>query len=175
MYFDGGLAKASGYLPRSIGTNFKRTHRFILESWEALFRVLMRFYVSKQLPHDIVQQVSALITNFPQSVPQHTAHRNLAEMVETIKISNNQCFQSYNIINIESVSNPTLKFWADFLLKDCLAYKALFLAIRSGNWSLRMAALKQMAPVFTYHKTIRREYEPHSAVSAYKGKSNQKS
>ena len=154
VYFDGGLselAKASGYLPRSKGTNFKRTHRFILESWEALFRVLMRFYVSKQLPHDIVQQVSALITNFPQSVPQHTAHmyRNLTEMVETIreKISNDQCFQSY--INIESVSNPTLKFWADFLLKDCLAYIALFLAIQSGNWSLRMAALKQMAPVFT--------------------------
>ena len=35
VYFDVGLnelAKASGYLPRSIGTNFKRTNRFILES-----------------------------------------------------------------------------------------------------------------------------------------------
>ena len=116
VYFDGGLselAKASGYLPRSIGTNFKRTHRFFLESWEALFRVLMRFYVSKRSPHDILQQVSALITNFPQPVPQQTAHRNLKEMMETIKekTSDNQRFQSY--INVESIKNPTLKFWAD--------------------------------------------------------------
>ena len=37
IYFDVGLsdlAKASGYLHRSVGTNFKRTHRFLLESWE---------------------------------------------------------------------------------------------------------------------------------------------
>ena len=33
VYFDAGLsqlASASGYLPKSVGTNFKRTHRFLL-------------------------------------------------------------------------------------------------------------------------------------------------
>ncbi len=51
IYFDAGLsdlARSSGYLPRSLGTNFKRTHRFLLESWEALYRVLMRYFLSKQ-------------------------------------------------------------------------------------------------------------------------------
>ena len=35
VYFDAGLgdlAKASGYQPNSIGTNFKRTHKFLLET-----------------------------------------------------------------------------------------------------------------------------------------------
>ena len=51
IYFDAGLsdlAKASGDLPRSVGTNFKWTHRFLLESWEALYSVLMGNFLSKQ-------------------------------------------------------------------------------------------------------------------------------
>ena len=88
IYFDAGLsdlARASGYLPRSIGTNFKRTHRFLLESWEALYRVLMRYFLSTTAPSDFLQRVSALLQNFPPSANQENANRNLKEMIDTIK------------------------------------------------------------------------------------------
>lgn len=83
VYFDAGLhdlAKACGYLPRSIGTNFKRTHRFLLESWEALYRVLMRHFVHKQAPTEFLQKVLTLIQSVSESPNQASAHRNLREM-----------------------------------------------------------------------------------------------
>ncbi len=49
----------------------------------------------------------------------------------------------------ESQQNPTLKFWLQFLFRDCLTYLALYLGMRSGNWDLRVAALKLMGPLFT--------------------------
>lgn len=42
-----------------------------------------------------------------------------------------------------------MKFWYQFVFKDCFAYIALFLAMRSGRWDLRIAAIKQMAALFT--------------------------
>lgn len=59
-----------------------------------------------------------------------------------------------------SADNPTGKFWVQFVCRDALAYIGLYLAIRGGNWNLRMACLKLMAPVFsafdhfTYNKLI---------------------
>ena len=44
IYFDAGLrdlAKASGYQPNSIGSNFTRTHHFLLEVWESIYRLLV--------------------------------------------------------------------------------------------------------------------------------------
>ena len=38
----------------------------------------------------------------------------------------------------------TFKYWSDFVLVDCCAYIQLYLAIHSGNWSLRVAAIKKM-------------------------------
>ena len=53
-------------------------------------------------------------------------------------------------IFIEKVSSKddTWKFWCQFIFKDCLAYIALYLAIRCKNWKLRVSALKLMAPLF---------------------------
>ena len=42
----------------------------------------------------------------------------------------------------------TFRFWNQYLVKDCLCYINLWLAIRTGNWDLRISALKSMAPLF---------------------------
>ncbi len=56
--------------------------------------------------------------------------------------------------------DDTWRFWVQFVFKDAMAYISLFLAIRSGDWDLRLASIKQMAPIFsafdhsTYQKLI---------------------
>ena len=152
VYIDAGLselARACGYLPKSVGTNFKRTHHFFLEVWESLFRVLMSFYLSKHVPpdDDLLKCGSQMIDNFPRSELQQSALRNLNEMLGEISdiMTRNLCDFS-TFIDSEAQQNSSLQFWCRFLFQDCLAYIALY---RSGNWDLRVAALKQMAAPFT--------------------------
>ena len=49
----------------------------------------------------------------------------------------------------ETEHHETYKFWLQFVFKDCFSYVALYLVIRSRKWDLRMAAIKQMAALFT--------------------------
>ena len=59
-----------------------------------------------------------------------------------------------------SEKDANWRFWGDFIHLNCFAYITLFCAIRSGNWHLRIGALKLMAPLFsvfdrpTYRKVI---------------------
>jgi len=39
--------------------------------------------------------------------------------------------------------------WVQFAFVDAMAYVGLFLAIQSGDWQLRVAVMKLMAPIFT--------------------------
>ena len=72
-----------------------------------------------------------------------------------------------------SKADSTCNFWIQFVWRDALAYVGLYLAIRGGNWDLRMASLKLMAPVFsafdhfTYKKLIAQHIaDVHSFPSA---------
>ncbi len=52
--------------------------------------------------------------------------------------------------------DDTFKFWNTFVHRDCFAYISLFLAIRSWNWLLRLAAIKTLSPL--YHAYDRSTY-----------------
>ena len=49
------LAKASGYQPNSIGTNLKRNHKLLLETWESLYCHFLGLFLSNQVPPDVLQ------------------------------------------------------------------------------------------------------------------------
>ena len=58
IYFEAGLldlAKSSGYTPTSITSNFRRTHHFLMEVWESLYRfTLSPFLKKKQASQDFL-------------------------------------------------------------------------------------------------------------------------
>ena len=55
------------------------------------------------------------------------------------------------------------RFWIQFVFTDALAYIGLYLAIRSGDWSLREACIKEMAALFTAfdHQTYQKLITQH--------------
>ena len=58
-----------------------------------------------------------------------------------------------------------MRFWVQFVFQDAMAYVCLFLAIRTGNWNLRMTTIKSIAAVFiafdhsNYQKLISQHLE----------------
>ena len=81
---------------------------------------------------------------------------------ETESICNRNFDEFKTFIQELACTDSTWRFWAQFVFQDAAAYVGLFLAIRSGDWYLRTACIKQMAPVFTafdhanYQKLISR-------------------
>ncbi len=156
VYFDAGLsdlARASGYNPNGIGKNFKRTHHFLLETWEAMYRNFFSLFLKhsgQKSSQDFLEYVSSWLRSFPTSQKQHQCLRNLRELLDDEKDrypNLNAEFQSF--MEAQSSISQTWKFWNQFVFQDCQAYVSLFLAIRSGNWKLRMASIKSMAALFT--------------------------
>ncbi len=73
--------------------------------------------------------------------------------------------QFKHFVTIMAEADDTWKFWEQFVFKDCLAYMSLslFVAIRSGQWNIRMTALKSMAAIFSAfdHPTYQRLISTH--------------
>ena len=153
IYFDAGLsdlAKASRYLPNSIGTNFKRTHRFLLESWESLFRHFLSLFLSHKAPPDFISYVAQNIKTFPSSQNQAETLQNLHQLPEDLSEKYNNLQQDFSqYMEEQALVNKMWRFWKQFVFKDCFCYVSLYLAMRSGQWDLRMAAIKSIAALFT--------------------------
>ena len=86
-YFDAGLkdlAKAAGYPVASIQTRgqFKRTHHFLLEAWEALYRVMISMFLKQgesPITEDPLKAISQQILANKSNFNSETLHRILSE------------------------------------------------------------------------------------------------
>ena len=133
IYYSAGLcqlAMASGYQSKSIGTNFKRTHNFYWKCGKPCIGTFSPFSCPKRR------------VSLPQSTDQSSAQKNLVEMFADLSDKYDYQSEFSAFMNIHMKKEETFKFWGQFVLQDCSAYVALYLAIRSGNWKLRMAAIK---------------------------------
>ena len=65
-------------------------------------------------------------------------------------------------VDEQSSKDDIWKYWSKFVLSDCFCYIQLYLAIRDGNWSLRLSAIKAMAPLFAaFDQSIYMQIIPH--------------
>ena len=129
-------------------TNFKRTHCFLLQAWEALYWQMLNAYMY------------ILVTNedFPKNakcilftgISEERLPQDIMERIATLMEDNNTSSKLMQFISEMSQKDDTWRFWYQFVFKDCYSYLSLYLAIRSSNWKLGIDSLiKKMAPVFT--------------------------
>ena len=151
-YFEAGLkalAEAAGYPVASIKScgQFKRTHQFMLESWEAIFRTMITTFIETVENHNTSLQFIAQEFVSKQTAFDHQAVDDVNKKIEPV-IS--YFFSSFKLfIQKQARTDETWRFWTQFVHQDFSAYLGLFLSIRGADWSLRTASVKEMIPVFT--------------------------
>ncbi len=171
VYFEAGLRpvaqtifKADGLLQSLISChNFKRCHRFLLLAWEALFRYQLEEYFNfrasgNNIPTFDFQSVLNDVIDHIKDTHSHIDDtEQISSMRETfikdLKTSGlYDYFLKFN--NHMSLIDDSYKFWNNFVRRDCLSYVSLYIAIRSGNWSLRVASITILAPFYhAYNRT----------------------
>ena len=107
-----------------------------------------------------------LIHESLQSLPTNGFHKAFNENLANINSILGNRFQQFKTFLYKQANiDDTWKFWSQFVLEDAMAYVGLFLAIRSGNWNLRMASMKLMAPICTAfdHPTYQKLISHHLA------------
>ena len=85
------------------------------------------------------------------SEPGNKFHDTFKQNISAITrlVTRNEVKEFHKFLKMMAEQDDTWRFWVQFVLEDGMAYVGLFLALRSGDWKLRMACLKLMAPLFT--------------------------
>ena len=176
-YFDAGLktlAEACGYSIAAIQncTQFKRTHHFIMESWEALYQAMLDTFIEASsgddhsteacMPQTLLERVKTALNKVDQDKRnfKKAFSTSVADNTSTI-LPTYEPFKDF--IRNMARSDETWRFWVQYVFVDAMAYVSLFLAMRSGDWHLRMSSIKNMAPLFTAfdHQTYQKLISNH--------------
>ena len=151
------LAKVAGHRAETLkslaqASHFKRTHNFIIQSFEAMYRCFVRTYLST-IESDSSQVVASTAITLAIAVASVTSDVGLEELLEQLKATFNTTLLDLTVgfrAFMEDLckSKKTCQFWHEYLTLNSLIYMALFIAIRNANWMLQMAAIKSVAAVF---------------------------
>jgi hypothetical protein len=154
IYWDAGLlqlAQVSGHRAETLTSlaqakNFRRTHTFLLEVYEAIYRSFILQYLPTIHPqkYDILKHVA-------NEMNTTTAAEKLDYCSLLDNTFSNDSFmfeEEFQQCVHTMCESPTCLFWSRFLNDDALAYVALFSAVRNSDWTLRMGSFKLMVPIY---------------------------
>ena len=160
-YFDAGLkslAEACGYPLPAIKhcTQLKKTHNFIMEAWDALYRTMLATFIRvsssepsmENVSHNLLDEVVNLLSC--ANAKKCDFRGNINSAIGDITNNASAFLRKFEkFIEKMACNDDTWRFWVQFVFVDAMAYVSLYLAIRSGDWHLRMHSMKIMAPIFT--------------------------
>ena len=172
MYYAAGLqelTKASdfrGETLKSLKTcsNFKRTHQFLKQSWEAMYTLMIEEFLSAEVSATELAGINLALTNQHEcsvcvsatelagiNLALTNQHATTTSHIQNIQVclSQLQLQERFDkFIQVKSLMDNTWKLWVNFTFRDCHAYMCLHSAIRTANWNLRLSSLKEMTPLF---------------------------
>ena len=90
IYYAAGLkeiAKSSGYHGSTLTSveqcsNFKRTHYFLLQAWEALYREMFHTYLNSSSHAITADTICILLSSIQQKKPPQHAMKRICELVK---------------------------------------------------------------------------------------------
>ena len=163
------IAEASGYRGVTLTSlekcsNFKRTHNFIVQLWEAMYRALIIQFIKTNGNSTLMDNVQVMLQNAIA-----TSKNRLAFMVDLDQLISEDIIEEFQaFIDIHSKEDEVFQFWMTFLFTECRAYIYLFLAVRGHNWNLRNASLKAMLPTFAaFDQNVYQRLIPHHIAECH--------
>ena len=157
VYYHAGLrdlAEAAGYRGETLSkcSNFKRTHRFILQVWEGIYRHMFSCFLSNhpESKQDMLSTVKQKLEECNQEWMGSKLFRPLEEHLVASSIQYDALYKEFqDYLTAMADRDENWKFWKNFVLRDAYAYITLFLSMRGGLWKLRTGSIKMMVPLFT--------------------------
>ncbi|XP_072051451.1 uncharacterized protein [Amphiura filiformis] len=146
VYLDSGLGQLLKLYHRGAtnaavanSTCFDKAHSFLLQTWEAFYRSFIAFFLkesTRAVDLQLFQATSRI--EFMNLFQREDVQMRCCEVENDFEdFCSEFCKQ-----------HPTFKFWFDFLSRDMIFYVGLFIAVRSRQFTLRNACIRQLAPLF---------------------------
>ena len=137
-------------------SNFKRTHRFLMQCYEAIFMCLLNSFLEYRKDKevsisrdDLMAKIGVVVSSLTHENGEHQGIDEFKDAEMHFMSAVLPFVDEFNSYCKEmSQKCETFKFWNQFIREDCLCYVNLFIAMRTGNWNLRLASLKKMVPLF---------------------------
>ena len=166
IYGDAGLVqlgKVAGYRGETLTSlvncsNFRRTHAFLLQSFEAFYRFFLSLFLAKCKSSTAEINYEEHITHLIQELLTHFTSISGDDDVDKFRHKCKDLFSGELCTNYDkfisfmetlSQQQETIHFWFQFVFKNCFAYLGLYTALRYRNWDVRNGSIKLMAAVFT--------------------------
>ena len=122
-----------------------------MEAWEALYRAMLSTFMGREegRQEDLLSRVLDILNSTKETTEENFKDTMNASIGTLLKQTETFFPEFDKFIQKMATKDDTWKFWSQFVFVDAMAYVSLYLAMRSGDWDLRMASMKTMAPLFT--------------------------
>ena len=163
-YYDAGLKEIAGQCGFNSSTltalsqcsNWRITHNFIMQVGESIYRSMLVCFLNHRHEFHLRSRstftstrIEAAVYDLFDDVTNEPDLQSALSRYPKLLASNFSTLESefMEFLSVMSLDD-NWKFWTSFIMKDLVSYMAVFIGIRTRNWDLRVAGIKEMAPLF---------------------------
>ena len=162
IYLDVGLREMvhlfhQGILARVVSeaTGFDKTHTFLLQCWEAMYRFELQMFFLNQTNNSLddmdfsIENGCSIISDYLKSASSREI--NYEHVIGLMNQFNENLagleVEFKNFYNRVCAENKTWQLWHNFIHVDCFIYIQFYLSLRTGDWNLRNLCIKHISKI----------------------------